>query len=271
MKQLRWLTVALIFFTSIFSCKGGWVISEQISDNFGNTSFQTTFIQQNHIRFEGASAITILQLEKRLITIIFPTIRAYWQGTPQELTLSMIEAYDSQVQTLVLSLPLDQQSEFQSMYDSIKMKMLHADTTHIASGIGLNRTDSLLDIGEHKAREYHIVRDTIVVEKIWITQELKPYEEIDIQQFIRLSNQINPYSHKGITLNTDEYLELLSNGLILKSIKVGPIGDYIITQVNSIKEINIPADFFYPPSNYRKISLAHAFELPMVEPDGSDY
>lgn len=149
--------------------------------------------------------------------------------------------------------------------------MLHPDTTRIASGINLIRTDSVQDIGEHMARAYHIARDTTVVEEIWITQELKPYEEIDIQQFVTLSNQINPYSHKGVTLNTDEYLELLSNGLILKSIKIGERGDYMITEVNSIKEINIPTDFFYPPSNYRKISLAHAFELPMVEPDGSDY
>ena len=45
MNRLRWITVITIIFITVDPCQGGWVISEKIIDNFGNSTFQTTFIQ----------------------------------------------------------------------------------------------------------------------------------------------------------------------------------------------------------------------------------
>jgi hypothetical protein len=271
MKSLRWIAVAIIIFILVLPCQGGWVISEKIIDNFGNSTFQTTFIQENRIRFENASSISIIDLNQQLITIIFPNIRAYWQGSTADLAVDMIKAYDSQVQTLVLGLPFDQQEEFQQMYDSIKMKILHPDTAQIQQDIDLIITDSLQVIKGFLSRNYLISKDSSIREKIWITSEVKPYAELDTRLFVDISNKINPYSRKGFTLNTDEYLELLSNGLIVKSVKVGERGDYLETMVTEVKEINIPPDFFLPPINYRSVSLSDAFILPMTDPlDGEN-
>lgn len=271
MKSLRWIAVAIIIFILVLPCQGGWVISEKIIDNFGNSTFQTTFIQENRIRFENASSISIIDLNQQLITIIFPNIRAYWQGSTADLAVDMIKAYDSQVQTLVLGLPFDQQEEFQQMYDSIKMKILHPDTAQIQQDIDLIITDSLQVVNGFLSRNYLIRKDSSIREKIWITSEVKPYAELDTRLFVDISNKINPYSRKGFTLNTDEYLELLSNGLIMKSVKVGERGDYLETMVTEVKEINIPPDFFLPPINYRSVSLSDAFILPMTDPlDGEN-
>jgi len=253
------------------TCKAGWVISEKITDNFGNTSIQTTFIQQNQIRYESASSISILNLDDQLITIIFPNLRAYWQGSTSDLTTSMMEAYDSQVQSLVLSLPLDQQAKFQQMYDTIKMKMLHPDTTSIGNRFSLQKTDHHDTIQGYMSTEYLILRDSVVGERFWITTDKKPYRDIDAGRLVELKNGLNPYSHGGTLLNSEAYLNLLQNGLIVKSTMIDKEEVYETTELTQVKQINIPSDFFFPPANYRKVSLTDAFNLPEIDSDLFDY
>ncbi len=271
MKRLRLILLTTLLLTFSVVCRAGWVISEKITDNYGNSSVQTTFIQKNHIRYESASSISILNLDDRLITIIFPNLRAYWQGSTSDLTTSMMEAYDSQVQSLVLSLPQDQQAKFQQMYDTIKMKMLHPDTTAVASRLTLKKTAQHDSIQGFAADEYLILRDSVATERFWITFDTKPYQEIDAGRFVELKNGMNPYSRQGTLLDSKPYLELLQNGLIVKSDKLS--GEMVLetTVVTQIKESNIPMDFFFPPSNYRKVSLTDAFNLPEIDSDLFDY
>ncbi len=267
----RILIITPILMLSI-TCKAGWVISEKITDNYGNTSIQTTFIQQNQIRYESSSSISILNLNDQLITIIFPNLRAYWQGNTSDLTTSMLEAYDSQVQSLVLSLPLDQQAKFQQMYDTIKMKMLHPDTTSVVvDKLILEKTAHHDTIQGFMANEYLIHRDSVISERFWITFDKKPYHDIDAGRFVELKNGMNPYSHKGNLLDSEQYLNLLQNGLIVKSTKIAGEIVYESTEVTQVKEISIPKDFFLPPANYRKVSLTDAFNLPEIDSELFDF
>ena len=100
-----------------------------------------------------------------------------------------------------------------------------------------------------------------------MTRDVNPYTEVDIHLFIEMNNKINPYSRKGTTLNSLEYINLLSNGLIVKSKKFGQNGHFIETEVDNVKQTPIPIDFFYPPVNYRKVSLVDVINLPTIEAD----
>ncbi|MFA5418201.1 MAG: hypothetical protein WC341_07040 [Bacteroidales bacterium] len=262
----KWL-LTMCLFLSMGTCWGGWVISETITDNFGNKSSRSTFIQQNLIRFEDASSITILNLNDSSITIVFSTLRAYWQGSPAELIEGMIDAFDVQAQTLILDLPYDQQPIYQQMYDSIKQQLKSPDTQVGSNQLKLIKLDSLAFIGEYKAGAYQIITDSTLKEEFWVTQEVKPYSEVDIPLFISINNRINPYSRKGYTLDSEEYIRLLSEGLIVKSTKPGENGHFIETQLKSVKQFQIPVDFFYPPVNYRKVSLVDVLNLPVIDPE----
>ena len=267
MKHLPWIWTVFILLSGTGTCRGGWVISETNRDNYGNKSSQSTFIQQNQIRFENASTITIFNLNDSTLTIVFPTLRAYWHGVPSELITGMFDAFEVQLQTLIVELPYDQQPVYQQMYDSLKVRMRHQDTSKITNRMTLERIDSVMKINQFKVDGYRIVMDSVTKEEFWMTRDVNPYTEVDIHLFIEMNNRINPYSRKGTTLNSLEYINLLSNGLIVKSKKFGQNGHFIETEVENLKQIPIPIDFFYPPVNYRKVSLVDVFNLPTIEAD----
>ena len=267
MKCLRWLLAVVLLLSVYFKCQAGWVISETITDNYGNITFQSTFIQQNQVRFESASSISILNLNDSTLTIIFPTLRAYWHGTSNELVTGMFDAFDVQVQSIIVALPYDQQAVYQNMYDSIKQRMQHNDTISTTSRLDLVKSDSLRVINLFETRAYYLVKDSITKEELWVTKDIHPYAEVSIPLFIELNNQINLYSRKGYALNSLDYIALLKEGLIVKSKRFGGDNHFLETEVIEVRQIKIPTDFFYAPSNYRKVSMVEVFDLPEVDPE----
>ena len=242
----------------------GWVISEETVDNYKNKSFQTTFVQQNRIRYESPTSVTILDLNDSTITIVFPTLMVYWKGNADELNKEMFIAFEVQVQSLIAGLPLSEQPAFQQMYDSIKIKLQRSEAgVRGQSSLHLKITAENQRIGIYNTTAYALYRDSIIKKEFWVASGLNPYEEVDIQRFISLNNRINPYSRRGISIQAEEYLSLLNSGLIVKS-RVYGRDEVLETHVVDYDQVNIPGDFFLPPVNYRKVSLAEAFTLPMI-------
>lgn len=260
-----WMTL-LMLLQFAWSSFAGWVISEESVDNYGNKSFQTTFIQQNRIRYESSTSVTILDLNDSTITIVFPTLMVYWKGNPDELNEEMFMAFEVQVQSLIAGLPQSEQPAFQQMYDSIKIKLQRSDTGYrVPPSLHLKKTAENLDVGIYHTTAYALYRDSIIKKEFWVASGLNPYEEVDIQRFISLNNRINPYSRRGIAIQAEEYLSLLNSGIIVKSRVYGGADEVLETSVVDYGKVNIPDDFFLPPANYRKVSLAEAFTLPMID------
>ncbi len=253
----------LLVFNS--SCFAGWVISEETVDNYGNKSMQTTFIQQNRIRYENSSSVTILDLNDSSITIVFPTMMVYWKGTPNELNVETLETFDIQVQSIIAGLPTNEQAGFQQLYDSVKMKLQQTEPIVRSEKLKLINTDSMVYVAPYSTCEYTLQKDSTIKKKFWVTGAINPYKEIDIQLFIALNNEINPYSRRGISLQTEEYLRLLSSGMIVKSRIFSESGAFLETAVVNSREVRIPDDFFSPPVNYRRVTLSEAFTLPMID------
>ena len=65
------LLLILIILLLNITVHGGWIITEVITDNGGNNTIQTTFIQDNFIRHETVSSMAIINVEIKTITIIF--------------------------------------------------------------------------------------------------------------------------------------------------------------------------------------------------------
>lgn len=258
MRALRFLMLFLLFPGGAYA---GWVITEESTDSYGNRLIQTTFIQNNLIRHETPSSIAIIDLNNKTITIIFSQYRVYWSGTTYDLKLNTIEVYDKQLEQMLVGLPDYKRKEMDSIYLRIKQQMLDSNDYAISQEIKVVETDIKQEILGYNTVKYNILVDSIIRESIWHTTDVKPYNDIDIDNMISFMRQLNQGSGQGSIAQTKEYLNLLRNGMLLKSIELLPNSNKYETVVTNIREINIAPDFFLPPKNYRKAALSDILNL----------
>lgn len=266
-KSLIFILVLLFSIPDVFA---GWVITEESTDSFGNKSMQTTFIQNNLIRHETMSSIAIIDLDTKMITIIFSQYRLFWSGSTKELKESSLEAYEKQLEELLVGLPESSREEMDSIYSELKAQIL--DTTNNVSDRNINivKTNLEEDILGYKSAKYNILIDSVLTESVWHTNDIKPYSDLNIENMISFLNQLNPGSGVGSVSQTKEYLELLRNGILLKSIEYAPDGSEFEVKVTNIRETNIVSEFFAPPANYVEASFSDILNLIPVTEDSDD-
>ncbi len=263
-KGLLYTLYILLVFPIV--AQAGWVITEESKDSFGNKMIQTIFIQDNFIRHETPSNIAIIDLEKREITVVFSQYKVYWTGTVQQLKENSIAAYDKQMEEMLVGLRPSDKKELDSIYIAIKKQLLDTTASSINHDIRVVETGDYEEIIGYNAEKYNIFYDSILVESVWHTTEVKPYDDIDINYMISFMKQLNPVSGQGSIAYTTKYIDLLKNGMLLKSVEYSPNKNKQIVTVTKIREINIVTDFFIPPPNYREASFSDILYLmPLLE------
>lgn len=261
----------LILFLLVYSLEAicGWVITEVSTDAFGNKNMQTTFIQGNLIRHETISSIAIVDLEKKEITIIFSQYRVFWKGTITELKKSTVEAYDKQMEEMLVGLPREVRMELDSIYKGIRVQML--DTTYRLSdaNIAVLNSGQTEDILGYNCTKYNITVDDKLSESVWHTKDVKPYNDLNIKNMISFMKQMNSFSGQNIS-QTSEYIDLLAEGLLLKSAEYSQDTIVQTVEVTNIREVGIPLDFFRPPPGYSEATFSDILNLMPVVTEEMD-
>ena len=265
MSKLRFLILLLIIPSVSYA---GWVITEESTDSFGNKLVQTVFIQNNLIRYETPSSIAIIDLNTNFITIVFSQYKVFWSGTIDELKVSSLETYKKQMEEIISSLPPSERVEFDSIYLEIEKQILDTSTNIPSRNFELVETNNEEEILGYKAIKYNILSDSIVIESIWHTTDVQPYNDVNIHRMLAFMNQLNSSSGKAILTQLDEYFNLVKSGMLLKSVEYLPDGRTYEAIVTNIRDVNIVADFFLPPKNYRNTTLSDILDL---MPEISEY
>ncbi|MAE07911.1 MAG: hypothetical protein CL661_04030 [Bacteroidetes bacterium] len=269
MNKLRFLILLLLIHGSTFA---GWVINEESTDLHGNKLIQTIYIQDNLIRYETPSSIAIIDLNNNFITIVFSQYKVFWTGTIDELKASSLETYKKQKEEILAVLPPSERNELDSIYLEIEKQMLDT-TNHVQSNnYELVETNDKLEILGYNTTKYNILTDSIVIESIWHTTEIQPYNDVNLHRMMVFMKQLNSTSSSGIITQIDEYFNLLKSGILLKSVEFLPDGNRYEANVTNIREVNIVSDFFLPPRNYRKTALSDILDLmPEISEYGPDW
>ncbi len=252
--------LTFLLLLSYFISYAGWVINEKSTDAFGNNSVQTTFIEGNLIRHETVSSIAIIDLEKKEVTIIFSQYRVFWKGTTAELKRSTVEAYDKQIEEMMIGLPTSVVKELDSIYLGIRAQMLDTTLRFKDADIDVIETDISDLILDYNCNKYDIIVDSTLTESIWHTTEIKPYNEVNIQNMLAFLKQMNSISGGNVS-QTSKYLELMNNGLLLKSVEYRSDTVFQTVEVTNVREIHIPAEFFKPPPGYRQATFSDILNL----------
>ena len=175
-----------------------------------------------------------------------------------------------QIEEMLIGLPPDAKKELDSIYTDIKRQML--DTTYQElKNIKVIETLEKEEILGYNAVKYNIEVDSNVVESVWHTTDIKPYGDIDIDYMISFMKQLNPISGQGSISQTEEYLNLLRSGMLLKSIEYYSSTKQQEVRVSNIREIDIIPEFFKPPENYRESSFSDILYLmPIIEEEKNE-
>ncbi len=245
----------------------GWVVIEESHDNLGNHRFQTTFIQQNMVRIDGNTTISILNLNKGELTLIFPQHRIFWKGTPRELKHQTNQLMKQQLQMLLLRAPVNQKDTLRKIIRKMDSSDMFPDSSAAVPVVQFQKTGKVQQIGDFKTFEYSIRLDSVLLkETLWVTFDKKPYGETDVSKLLLFTRSMNPQSRENMISHTSGYANLLKSGLIVKSIVYLPQGVKQITQLKKVKQMAISPELFMPPKSYRPASIEEIMQLDMNAP-----
>jgi len=235
----------------------GWVISEVSYDKFGNRQFQTTFIQNNLIRYETESSVAIINLNSGEITLLFGMYKLYWQGSIEEFKKGTLEVFEKKLLKMIETAEPDQREVAIDLIAEMRKGLVAKEMDTISDNLNLTiiRTDIIENIAGFNAFKYNIAIEDSVVESIWITDSINPYIDIDIESMISFTNELKPNKDRNDIDGSSEYLKLINKGLAVKSQERNPHGGYYTTEITHIIETQINDEIFQYPPNYRKALL----------------
>jgi len=263
MRKAAFIWITLLFLTSTQPVKAGWVITTQSKDSFGNKSFSTTFIQDSVIRIDKPTSISIINFNRKLITLIFAQHRAYWQGTAENLNKTTIEMAEEQLTKLLAYAPEQKKQEIKQALESFRKNQTKPDSLRSFPEVTVRNTglkDTLLG---YPSTEYEIIIDSIVKQHVWVTQKVKPYHEADIDRIMAFGKALNPFSIENSLSRNKDYMKLLEGGFILKSVNNTSDGNKLVTKVTKVRKMNIPEAIFQIPPGYVPTSLENVMILDM--------
>ncbi len=274
----------VLLFTFILlssSAMAGWVISEVSSDRFGNKSYQTTFIQNNKVRYESDLSVAVIDLDKELVTLIFPLQKVYWEGSADDFKKGTLDAFDKQMKQMIREADPSQKDTYQQFYDEILKKLNKVDSIEIERHIRVEELKGEDTIDNYLTHAYNIYIDSVLNEKIWISFDKKPFSDIDLKKLMEFTKQMSPMDNGLSVTNSDSYISLVKKGLVVKTEKYFNGQLATTTHLTLLREGPIPDSFFSAPPLYRKVTIAEVLEmgsetdLPDINskdnPDNPDY
>jgi hypothetical protein len=114
--------------------------------------------------------------------------------------------------------------------------------------------------------EYEVKVDSILKERLWVTTDKTPYDEVNVDDMLALSRAINPRSLVSILSYSSDYVDLLKKGMVVKSIDYHVNGIRQTSQVKKIKQMDMDMTLFQPPAGYRHAEIAEIMLMDMNTP-----
>ncbi len=233
----------------------GWYIVERSDDRFGNSSYQTTFIDHGLMRIESKQMIFIFNPLHDTILLIFADKMCFWSGRYDHLKASILDHLYTQLQVSIAQLAEKERNKAQHEVDSVFAELKKvSENVVLPPSIQIISTDSIKLINGLKSRAFKIKVDTAVCEQIWVSYDVKPYESIDLKKIGIMSQLFTKPSRISVYRQTVDWYAIIQNGIVMQSVVPTPIGESS-THVDIVKKVNIPLEFFSPPAGYRSISV----------------
>jgi hypothetical protein len=261
--------VLLLLFSQFDKLMAGWLIVEINQDQYGSYTMQSTFIEGNMIRIETAESIVILDVDSSELCLVFPNKMLYWKGKPEELRKGIIETLEVQIQVMMQQLPASERQAFQNEFDTAMLSFgTESPTNDFYQLIEIKRMEEEDTIAGLQSTRYDIVIDSIHFEQVWLTNEVQPYGATELEAMLELTQIITKPTIVTAYRNSPDYIRLIKNGLVMRSVIPGPFGESI-SEVGTVREAKIPEILFQPPEDYRPAGLTEIIQIMLSDFEGA--
>jgi hypothetical protein len=241
----------------------GWYITEESHDRFGNKTYSAIFIQDSLIRYDRPTSVSIININKKQITLIFSQHQAYWQGTVNDLQQTTAAMAKEQLVKLLAYAPEKDKPRIRKAIAAIDHPQDTIDTLYVRPRVTVQKTGKTDTLLGYPVQEYNIVIDSNLRQTVWITSRVIPLSAEKIKQLMSLNQALSPLAIENSLGHSTAYFRLLSNGYILKSVNYAGNGNQIVTTVTQIKKTQVPEAIFQIPPGYVKSSLENVMQLDM--------
>lgn len=260
--------LTIVFIATSLQLLAGWEITYRNSDPSGTISYDVMLIEDNIIRYGSIDGGFIFNLESQEFTFIVDQSKSYWTGNIKDFREELNEAVKIVMDEMIKSLPESQREMVTQMLDGMADMYATPTSEQInAVNIEIDRTGEKQEIAGYDADLYLVKIDGILIESIWISDELDISDDMDSRKIAEMLNEISPnVEDEQYHEYTEEYLELWEKGFWMKSIDVD--GE----EVEAIKliERNITDEELSPPADYTSLTPMELMQQQMMGGSNED-
>jgi hypothetical protein len=137
---------------------------------------------------------------------------------------------------------------------------LPGDTT-APKKITLKKTDATETIAGYKSKKYEIYEDGKISEEIWISNEIKFEDELDMKKMASYMSEIKKISERaglqysGLDEQERIFKEIYESGFPTRSVDYSSDNTVYIEEIVKVNEAELSDSEFQPPAGYKKITL----------------
>ena len=235
---------------------GGWTFAE---NSEGDT--QTSYIQNNKMKFVAPDHIMIYDLDKNMICFANPKEKSFWSGTPEAFSAQAkkeMQQIHKTIDRQLAKVPAAQRETFRrSILRDIK-KQAPAPPAKIT----VKATDQSAKVAGYTVKKYEIWMNDQIRQAYWIAKDVRVSSEFDVKRFGKMMRSF----HTGPEQNSDEAIfsspevtDILRWGWPLRTVSYDEDGYPETTEVVRVKKTSLPDSVFQLPKDYQRIPVAALF------------
>jgi hypothetical protein len=252
---VRWTSVFAFCILTASQAAAGWVF---FSD--GTQEQQTTYIEDNRLKFAAPDHIMIFNITTNRIAFINPDMNTYWEGAPETFAASAkltSEDIEDMIEENLEEVPPQEQ---EVMAESLRRQMLR-QTGGPPPTVIVNPTPAFETIAGYRARKHEIHINGELRQELWIADGIEVSTEFDVDEYGRMLRTF--HSTLGFNVETafsdPNVIALYKKGWPLRTVTYDEEGYPDKTEVTDVVRKPLMGTVFEVPSNYRELSSKEIF------------
>lgn len=246
------LLFSFLIFLFVPQLYAGWFITELQGDGFGNLSSQSMFIEGSKIRIENAQQAIVVDTKKNELTLIFFAKKVFWKGDADTLKQKLYDLMQQKIMQLIVQLPQEEQDLAQKeLNEQLKLRNASENTIDLATNFVVCDTVEV-EILNYPVSIFDFYCDSTLIERIWLTDQIYPFDEIDREKMEQMMQIFSPPTPINLCRSTKGYKDFVQSKFVLKS-EISTSYGKSITEVENLRNMSIPEHIFTVPEDYRSI------------------
>lgn len=223
------------------------------------------FIKDNKIKFveeRNGQAVAIFDLNTGEMIQIDNEGKRYIVTTPEEyfkFIQEMTNKMRGELEKQLSQLPPDERAKAEEMMKAQGMTL--PGEAAKAKKITLRKTDATETIAGYKSKKYEIYEDGKISEEIWISNDIKFEEELDMKKMASYMSEIKKISERaglqysGLDEQERIFKEIYESGFPTRSVDYSSNDSVYIEEIVKINRADLSDSEFQPPAGYKRITL----------------